>query len=413
MSEMTITDMQHGVARRLGRAVYHHGAMSRQGMLERLFTLAFSGLVYPQIWEDPEVDLAALRLESDSRIVTIASGGCNVLSYLTAGPERILAVDLNPSHVALTRLKLAAVEHLPGQGDFYRFFGSAREKTNVAAYDRFVRRQLDAATRRYWDRRTLSGRRRIAGFADGFYRRGLLGRFIGAAHMVAKLYGTDPAELMQARSISQQRAFFDQKLAPLFAKPLIRWATGQSVSLYGLGIPPAQYRALAGSRPMAEVLRERLERLVCDFPLQDNYFAWQAFARAYAPDGGGSLPPYLQARHYHTVKAHATRARVFNCPLTELLRTQPAASNDRYVLLDAQDWMDDARLNDLWREINRTARPGARVIFRTAAEPTLLPGRVGDAILSRWTYHETESRGFGARDRSSIYGGFHLYSLEN
>ena len=48
-------------------------------------------------------------------------------------------------------------------------------------------------------------------------------------------------------------------------------------------------------------------------------------------------------------------------------------------------------------------------IFRTAAKPTLLPGRVSDAILSRWDYREEESLTFTRQDRSSIYGGFHLY----
>ena len=82
-------------------------------MLERVFTLAFRGLVYPQIWEDPEVDLRALALTPSSRLITITSGGCNVLSYLTAAPGEIVAVDLNRAHVALTRLKLAAARHLP------------------------------------------------------------------------------------------------------------------------------------------------------------------------------------------------------------------------------------------------------------------------------------------------------------
>ena len=49
--------------------------------------------------------------------------------------------------------------------------------------------------------------------------------------------------------------------------------------------------------------------------------------------------------------------------------------------------------------------------FRTAAEPSLLPGRVVDALLSRWTYHAGPSLDFTARDRSSIYGGVHLYEL--
>ncbi len=70
------------------------------------------------------------------------------------------------------------------------------------------------------------------------------------------------------------------------------------------------------------------------------------------------------------------------------------------------------QLNDLWREITRTARPGARVIFRTAAAPSLLPGRVDDAVLRRWRYEAEKSQDLSKRDRSAIYGGFHLYVLD-
>ncbi len=101
---------------------------------------------------------------------------------------------------------------------------------------------------------------------------------------------------------------------------------------------------------------------------------------------------------------------VVNASLTEFLAAKPAASVDRFILLDAQDWMTDAQLNELWREISRTAAPGARVIFRTAAEPTILPGRIDDALLDRWAYQAENSHiALHDRDRSSIYGGFHLY----
>jgi S-adenosylmethionine-diacylglycerol 3-amino-3-carboxypropyl transferase len=52
------------------------------------------------------------------------------------------------------------------------------------------------------------------------------------------------------------------------------------------------------------------------------------------------------------------------------------------------------------------------VIFRTAAEPSLLPGRLDAAILDRWHYESAQSRDLTLRDRSAIYGGFHLYSLK-
>jgi S-adenosylmethionine-diacylglycerol 3-amino-3-carboxypropyl transferase len=102
---------------------------------------------------------------------------------------------------------------------------------------------------------------------------------------------------------------------------------------------------------------------------------------------------------------------VVHASLTEHLASKPARSLDAYVLLDAQDWMTDEQLSALWNEIVRTAKPGARVIFRTAGEETILPGRVPDAALSRFSYDRDRCRGLTAKDRSSIYGGFHLYTF--
>lgn len=384
---------------------------SPHGTLERLFAFVFKGLVYPQIWEDPKVDMQALALRPDSRLVAIASGGCNVLSYLIADPKDVTAVDLNTAHVALTRLKLAAAAAIPTYETFYRFFGIAEGKTNLATYRRFIRNTLDDETKRYWETRNLLGRRRISMFARDLYRHGLLGHFIGMSHWIAKLYGIDPNEITRARGIEEQRAFFNSALLPLFDKRLVRWATSKRVSLYGLGIPPAQYDALASDAGgnMAVVLKQRLERLACDFDLSENYFAWQAFGRQYAPNGEGPLPPYLERSNFEAIRKRAKRVAVLNRSFTEHLQGEREDNLDAYVLLDAQDWMSDAQLNALWTQITRTARPGARVIFRTAAKPTLLPGRVDDAILARWTYREAESADFSRQDRSSIYGGFHLY----
>ncbi len=385
----------------------------KEAVLQRLFKRLFRGLVYAQIWEDPEIDLEAMALTPDCHIVAIASGGCNVLSYLTADPARITGVDLSLAHVALNRLKVVAASRLPSWQAFHRFFGAADDKANIAAYDRLIAPHLDPQSRAYWEGRSWAqlGRRRISIFARNAYRHGVLGRFIGLAHTVARLHGVKPGELLAARTIDDQRRFFEEALAPLFDKPMVRWATDNRLSLYGLGIPPAQYESLAGGRTMGTVLRERVERLACGFSLEDNYFAWQAFGRSYS-DGEGPLPPYLERRHFDAVRARVDRVQVKNRSVTEFLAASPSSSADRYVLLDAQDWMTDGQLNALWREITRTARPGARVIFRTAAEPSLLPGRLAPEILGRWHYEAKLSAQFTARDRSAIYGGFHLYVLK-
>ncbi|HEX7875971.1 MAG TPA: DUF3419 family protein [Sphingobium sp.] len=396
--------------RNITRAVHRYRHLSKQGLLERAFTFAFRGLVYAQIWEDPEVDMEALAITPDCHVVTIASGGCNVLSYLTADPAKVTAVDLNTAHIALNRLKLMAARTLPDHAAFHRFFAKADCKENVAAYREHVGPQLDDATRAYWEGRDLIGRRRIGGFARGIYRQGLLGRFIGAAHLLARLHGANPRRMLEAASREEQRAIFEEELAPVFDSAFTRWLTSQPASLFGLGIPPAQYEALAGDARMDAVLRARLEKLACGFDLKDNYFAVQAFGRGYA-GGDGPLPPYLQAGHYDAVVDRAGRVDVRHVNFTDFLASQPAGSADRYVLLDAQDWMSDDQLNALWAQITRTARPGARVLFRTAGEPSILPGRVADAVLERWEYQAAASLDYTARDRSAIYGGVHLYVL--
>ncbi len=406
--------------KRLDRAVHRSRLNSMEGVLERLFTFAFKGLVYPQIWEDPEVDMQALQLRPDSKMVTIASGGCNVMSYLTANPQQITAVDLNRAHVALTRLKLTALKEFPDYETFYRFFGEADEKANIAAYEKYLKPAVDPETMTYWEGRDMTawGRKRITLFSRDFYRHGILGYFIGLGHFVAKIYGVDLSKMAEARDLKEQRSYFDKVLAPLFDKRLIRWAASRKVSLYGLGIPPAQYDSLAAESGgnMAGVLKQRLEKLACDFPMQENYFAWQAFTRGYAPaqthSGTGSLgplPPYLKRQHFPEIRKRASRVRVVNRSFTEHLDNQDANSLDAYVLLDAQDWMTDRQLNDLWAGISRTARQGARVIFRTAGEPGILQGRVNNEILGQWTCEAAESARLSKLDRSSIYGGFHLY----
>jgi S-adenosylmethionine-diacylglycerol 3-amino-3-carboxypropyl transferase len=395
----------------LSEAVHQNSALSPAGILERTFTFAFRSMVYPQIWEDPRADMDALELTPQSRMVTIASGGCNVMSYLTANPARIYAIDLNETHIALLKLKLAAAQHLPTHATFFRFFGTANDRRNIHLYNDLIAGHLDANTRSYWEGRDLTARRRISRFARNFYRYGLLGRFIATGHLAARVFGANPKRMLDARTIDEQREIFAREIAPAFEHPVLRWITSNRASLFGLGIPPVQYDALSNgrSRPMADVLKERAERLATGFDLKDNYFAWQAFGRRYAAQGEGPCPPYLDKANFMAVKARANRVNVIHDNMIRFLSNEPTESLDRYVLLDAQDWMDDTALNSLWLEITRTARTGARVIFRTAGEESILPGRVPDAILNQWTYDAAKSAEIHNKDRSAIYGGFHLY----
>ena len=107
----------------------------------------------------------------------------------------------------------------------------------MALYQRHIRPHLDEKTRAYWDGRELNGRRRISRFSRGFYNTGLLGRFISAAHVIGKIYGVDPRELLRMNSIEEQREFFKTRIAPVFDSRSFKALTSLRASLFGLGIP--------------------------------------------------------------------------------------------------------------------------------------------------------------------------------
>src|ERR1700755_22067 len=182
---------------------------------DRLFAFWFRRLVYTQIWEDPEADLAALQLPVGATIVTISSGGCNALSYLTAQPAQVFAVDLNEAHLSLLKLKLAGLRAFSRYEDFWEFFGEAASSANTARYRDELRPWLDADARTYWDKGNLAGRPRHAYFTDGFYRHGMLGRFIGLAHVLAKLARIDLMALLIADADAPERVEALERLGPL------------------------------------------------------------------------------------------------------------------------------------------------------------------------------------------------------
>jgi S-adenosylmethionine-diacylglycerol 3-amino-3-carboxypropyl transferase len=395
------------------KAVYRQAPSRKQALLDRLFALWFARFVYNQIWEDPAVDLEALQLGPDHRVVTISSGGCNILNYLTADPAAIDAIDLNPAHIALTRLKLAAMRHLPGYEAFFQFFGVAKNKLNVDLYWTHLADKLDTATRKFWEHRSLLGKPRIDFFAQGLYRKALLGKFIGFLHAFARLADYRPVKLLTATTLEEQRQIYASEIEPIFELKLVRLLCRQPVLLYSLGIPANQFDQMKqdSSGDLATLYQDRIRRLACDFSLQENYFAWQAFGRHYDVKDRRAAPAYLQPENFRHIRERLDRVRTHTVSMTEYLATQEDRSVDRYVLLDSVDWMDGDMLSDVWAEIRRTARPGARVIFRTAGARSPLEVLVDPKLLEGWHYHEAESKRYLEQDRSAIYGGFHLYSF--
>lgn len=398
-----------GISDAMRDAVHQHAPTSLMGMQQRLFSFWFNSFIYNQIWEDPAVDLQALQLTAESRVLTIASGGCNVLNYLTANPAHITALDLNPYHLSLTRLKLAALKHLPNHATFYDFFGYADRDTNIDDYEQHIRPHLDAELDAFWQGHNMLGQKRIHMFRDGLYRHTRFGYFMRFLHWIARQTNYHPEKLLTANSLYEQQAIFRQHIAPFFDNKLVKCLGKLPMSVFSLGIPPQQYKAMQEQGNLIGQYRERVERLACATPIQDNYFAWQGFSHRYDHKKRQAIPDYLKAENYDVIRQQLGKVDTHLGSMIDFLEQQAPHSYDRFVFLDAQDWMTDEILTRLWTQVARVGKPGTRIIFRTAAAESPLEAALPADLRDQFVYEAELSAQLFQQDRSAIYGGFHLY----
>jgi S-adenosylmethionine-diacylglycerol 3-amino-3-carboxypropyl transferase len=376
---------------------------------DRIYAFWCRRLVYTQIWEDPEADLAALQLPLGSTIVTISSGGCNALSYLTAQPAQVYAVDLNQAHLSLLKLKLAGIRAFSKYSEFWQFFGEAASPANFKLYRDRLRPLLDVDTRAYWDKRNIIGRPRHAYFTDGFYRHGMLGRFIGLTHILAKVAGIDLGELLNADPDATERIEALDRLHRLFHSRLAGLLTRTPALLFSIGMPPQQRARLGGGAPLNEVLYQRLLRLIGRHPNDTNYFAWQALRLCYPGPGDRCLPPYLQSSQFARMRDDAGLIIPVHANLRRFLDGLPAREVDAVVLLDSQDWMAPEEIRALWDAIDRAGSDQVSVIFRTAGAQSPLATAELAHLGEIWRRDDERSAIGYELDRSGVYGGFHCY----
>lgn len=406
----------------LHSAVQNEKISSKQGFLQKLFAVWFDAFVYNQIWEDPRVDLQALELDSNSRALTISSGGCNALNYLLASPKSVTAVDLNRHHIYLLNLKLAALKHLPAYEDFFDFFGYGKGKHTGTNYLRFIAKHLDKDTRNFWQSNTLGGSLvygdRIAFFTNaGLYEHSRNGYFLRFFHAFSRLFGCKPDEILRARTMEEQEALYTKYIDPFFDSFAIKTLGKLPVTMFGLGIPPQQYdelkKDLSEGKTVIDIYRERAKRLACDYPIQENYFAWQAFARKYDTENRKAVPEYLKKENYKVLRSNSDRLITKIGSVIDEIKINKPGTFNRFVFLDAQDWMNAETMTDLWSAIAEKAEPGSRIIFRTASAASPIETNLPAELCARFSYEKDLSQDLFKQDRASIYGGFHLYLLEN
>ncbi len=205
----------------------------------RVFNLVHgNNLVYNTCWEDPRLDRQAMQLSPADHVLVITSAGCNALDYALQAPGSVHAVDMNPRQNALLELKLAGIRHLEFD-DFFQLFGHGRLPGVRRLYEGELRSSLSSWSQAYWDRwiKFFDNSRRP------FYFRGTSGNFARLINLYIDrvIHARDVVnELLDAKSLEEQRSIYDNELRDRFWSRPMRFAMGRDTTLSLVGVPRAQ-----------------------------------------------------------------------------------------------------------------------------------------------------------------------------
>jgi S-adenosylmethionine-diacylglycerol 3-amino-3-carboxypropyl transferase len=320
-------------------------------------------LFFAQVREDPRVELTALRPGPDDEVVVVSSGGCTALSLLAAGAGRVVAVDLNATQNHMVELKTAATTL--GGRDAVAFLGalpSARRRETYAS----LRQALSPAARRYWDNRARQ-------VSTGVIGAGVSERFITAVVTTLRLAVHPRARierLLACRTLDEQRALFERE-----------WSTRRWRALFALlcnramlqKTYPAQFFEHVENPSFARHFRDLAERAITELPVSSNYFLHQMLAGRYPVDEPDGVPPYLSEQGAATVASAGERLELVDGSVTTYLRACAPRSVHVFALSNICEWMTPPDVDALFREVVRTAAPGARLVYRNFVGWTDLP----------------------------------------
>lgn len=361
--------------------------------------LLFRDVVFAMDWEDPATQLRALDIQPHDVVLAITAGGCNVLDLALAGPAKLYCLDGNPAQSHLLELKIAAARVLDHDA-FFDIFGARAPARICADYPR-IRTQLSLVARAFWDDH-------VGIVARGLYTSGRIGLYLRIVRVLLRAFGlsrTVIAELVDAPDLSAQRRWFDAHLRGKLRHPIARRFLRSRVLNVLSGMHPAQLAKIEAEGGFDVQTLARLERVLTELPVRDNYFVAMAATGGFR---GDRVPRYLRRDNFERLRDVLPRIEVVTSYLDPFLATLPARSLHKLYLLDIFDWMDAPQIEASMREVERVAAPGAVCLYR--AVPMRLDPPA--SVLRHFAWDRALSRELLDGERSTIHGSLYVLRHE-
>lgn len=367
-------------------------------MKETKDQVQLTSLVFSQNWEDPLCDHKALKIKKNDVVMAITSGGCNVLGFLQFDPKEIHSIDINAAQSFLLELKICAMKYLTFE-DFLSLSGLKECQNRLMLFEQF-QNHLSSEALDFWKQNKYI-------LHKGFLMNGKYDRFVKFAGKFLKtLQGRDKIDgLFEDKTLLSQKEYYDNIWNTRCYRAIYKLLFNKYI-LARKGLSADYFHFDDGSSSFAESFYNRAKNAFRNLPIKNNYFLSLYVRGKYA--NLDEVPEYLKDTPFNTIKPRLERVHIHTIEAQNWIDNMPDASIDCFALSNICELMSELETERLFKSVHRTARPGARLIFRNLMIPREVPEALRNAIVK----DEHLTGHLQKMDRSFVYGKVAAYNID-
>ena len=327
----------------------------------------FSEIRYAQCWEDADVLLDALDINSGHICLSIASAGDNTMAMLSRAPERVIAIDLSVAQLACLHLRVAAYQALEHH-EMLELIGSRESQRREALYLR-CRKLLPSEARIFWDSHSSE-------IANGFGGAGKFERYLALfRHYILPLIHSPQTikELMQDKTEPDREKFYEtvwntRRWKAVFKIFFSRFVMGR------LGRDPEFFKYVKGD-VAARILARTQTAATQLNPAENPYLQW-----ILTGSHTTALPFALRSENFDSIRSNLDRLEIRQQSLEEFLAGSQSHTIDRFNLSNIFEYVSLPGYHELLHELVRASRDEARMVYWNLFAERRRPASMADEI---------------------------------
>lgn len=328
-------------------------------------------------------DLLLSNANNPKEILSIASALDNTLAMLLLNPDHILAIDLNPSQIYLSNLKLCGIKYLT-YDEFLVFIG-VKEGDSFSLFNK-IKNYLDNDTLTYFEDRIylIKDIKLVNCGRFEYYFQIFKNKVMPLIHRKKII-----EKFMSFESLNEQQEFYKKKFNNWRFRTMFKVFFSEFV-MKRLGRDKEYFKY--NTEPLASLLKKRVDLGLMNNLNKDNTYLQYVLLNKFV-----KYPIYLEKENFEIIKQRIDRIEIKRISFDDAIVNQKF---DYMNLSDIFEYMDCSVMDGYSVSISNALNPNGRVIFWNMANKREL-GEPFKLITNDLTH-----------DRAIYYSGFYVYEKE-